>query len=106
MGELECSNFFKYFTFSWLFLKNTTKKCLLDRREANEADKEWEVLQDLEVRYLQYCADDGTSGIRLTGAAAYVGGSVCSSDESPRKIHQVICWSHSYWELKKFKLIN
>lgn len=39
MGELECSNFFKYFTFSWLFLENTTKKSLLERREANEVDK-------------------------------------------------------------------
>lgn len=96
MGELECSNFFKYFTFSWLFLKNTTKKSLLERREANEVDKSWEVFQDLEAGYLQYCVVDGASGIRLTGAAAYVGGSVCSADESPRKIHQIICCSHSY----------
>lgn len=39
MGEPECSNFFNYFTFRWLFLKNTTKTSLLERREANGADK-------------------------------------------------------------------
>jgi len=46
------------------------------------------------------------SDIRLTGAIAYMGGSVFSSDESIRKTDQVIFWSYSYRELNKFKLTN
>lgn len=55
---------------------------------------------------LQHHADHCVSDIRLSGAIADVGADVCSSDESIRKIDQVIFWPHSHWELKKFKPIK
>lgn len=44
---------------------------------------------------LQHRADHHVSDIRLSGAIADVGADVCSSDESIRKIDQVIFWPHS-----------
>lgn len=45
---------------------------------------------------LQPRADRCVSDIRLSGAIADVGADVCSSDESIRKIDQVIFWPHSH----------
>lgn len=45
---------------------------------------------------LQHHADHCVSDIRLSGAIADVGADVCSSDESIRKIDQVIFWPHSH----------
>lgn len=41
-------------------------------------------------------ADHCVSDIRLSGAIADVGTDVCSSDQSIRKIDQVIFWPHSH----------
>lgn len=45
---------------------------------------------------LQHRAGHCVSDIRLSGAIADVGDGVCSSDESIRKIDQVIFWPHSH----------
>lgn len=45
---------------------------------------------------LQHHAVHCVSDIRLSGAIADVGADVCSSDESIRKIDQVIFWPHSH----------
>lgn len=48
-------------------------------------------LSKLHLHHADHCVSD----IRLSGAITDVGADVCSSDESIRKIDQVIFWPHS-----------